>query len=210
MKIYLVRHGETDWNKAGRFQGSVDIPLNQYGIELAEITSEGMKKIPFDIIYASPLMRAQKTAEILRRDRNIAIITDDRLKEMSFGRYEGADISRARAERGHGLYTLLTAPEHYRAEDGESFENVIARCRSFINEVLIPQQTRYEHVVLAVHGGLIRCFLRCIEDRPIADFWKGIPQGNCAVTTVELLDGQMKILEEGKLYYYKENIGILG
>lgn len=210
MKIYLVRHGETDWNKAGKFQGSVDIPLNQYGIELAEITSAGMKEIPFDIIYTSPLIRAQKTAQIMRRDRDIKIITDDRLKEMSFGKYEGADIRRARAEKGHGLYTLLNEPENYLPEDGESFEAVVARCQSFIDEVLIPQQGLYEHVMLAVHGGLIRCFLRCIEKRPIAEFWQGIPQGNCAVTTVELTDGGLRILEEGKLYYHKEHIGILG
>lgn len=210
MKIYLVRHGETDWNKAGRFQGSTDIPLNPYGIELAEITAEGMKEIPFDIIYSSPLVRSQKTAEIIKRDRNIKIITDDRLKEMNFGNFEGVDIREARADEGHGMYTLLHTPEKYIPDGGETFEEVIQRCQNFIEEILIPKEKQYDHVMLSVHGGLIRCFLRCIEDRPIAQFWGGIPQGNCAVTIIELLDGKMQILEEGKLYYYKEHIGILG
>ena len=210
MRIYLVRHGETDWNKMGRFQGSTDIPLNQYGIELAEITSEGLKEVPFDIIYTSPLVRAQKTAEIMRRDRQIEIITDDRLKEMSFGVFEGADIRLVREQKEHGLYTLLNAPEKYRAEGGENFEEVIARCRSFIQETLLSAEVNYENVMISAHGGLIRCFLRCIENRPIADFWKGIPQGNCAVTVIEMQNGKIQILEEGKLYYHKEHVGILG
>lgn len=210
MKIYLVRHGETDWNKAGRFQGSENIPLNQYGIELAEVTSEGMKEIPIDIIYTSPLIRARKTAEIMRRDRRIEIIEDDRLKEMSFGRFEGADIREARADKEHGLHDFISNPGIYRAKDGENFEDVIARCHSFIDEILLPREKNYDSVMVAAHGALIRCFLRCIEDRPLSEFWGGVPQGNCAVTIVELEDGQLRILEEGKLYYYKEHIGILG
>ena len=85
MKIYLMRHGETKWNKRSKLQGQVDIPLAPKGIEQAEMTSEGMKDIPFDHIFSSPLKRAYKTAQVVRRDRPIEIVRDDRLKEMSFG-----------------------------------------------------------------------------------------------------------------------------
>ena len=85
MKIYLMRHGETKWNKRSKLQGQVDIPLAPKGIEQAEMTSEGMKDIPFDYIFSSPLKRAYKTAQVVRRDRPIEIVRDDRLKEMSFG-----------------------------------------------------------------------------------------------------------------------------
>ena len=89
MDIYLIRHGETDWNRMKKLQGTTDIPLNAYGIELAEKTAEGLKDVPFDRIYTSPLIRARKTAEIIRRDRPIEIIETDGLKEISFGDYEG-------------------------------------------------------------------------------------------------------------------------
>ena len=89
MKIYLMRHGETKWNKRSKLQGQVDIPLAPKGIEQAEMTSEGMKDIPFDHIFSSPLKRAYKTAQVVRRDRPIEIVRDDRLKEMSFGTSEG-------------------------------------------------------------------------------------------------------------------------
>ena len=82
MKIYLVRHGETEWNKEYRLQGQADTRLNDYGRELAVITAEALKEIPFDVIYHSPLSRAEETAVILKRDRKIDIIADERLKEM--------------------------------------------------------------------------------------------------------------------------------
>lgn len=64
MKLYLVRHGETDWNKVKRIQGQVDIPLNQFGKRLAEETAEGLRDIPFDLCISSPLSRAHETARI--------------------------------------------------------------------------------------------------------------------------------------------------
>ena len=85
MDIYLIRHGETDWNKEKKLQGITDIPLNAYGIELAEKTAEGLKDVPFDRIYTSPLIRAKKTAEIIRGNRPIELEVREELKEISFG-----------------------------------------------------------------------------------------------------------------------------
>ena len=82
MKIYIMRHGETKWNKRSKLQGQVDIPLAPKGIEQAQMTAEGMKEIPFDHIFSSPLKRAYKTAQIVRMDRPIEIVRDDRLKGM--------------------------------------------------------------------------------------------------------------------------------
>ena len=65
MKIYFVRHGETDWNRAHKVQGHTDIPLNNYGRHLARETAEGMKNLKIDLAYTSPLSRAKETAEII-------------------------------------------------------------------------------------------------------------------------------------------------
>ena len=89
MKLYLIRHGETDYNKMKRNQGQIDIPLNEYGRELARKTREGLAEVPFDLCLCSPLSRARETAEIILEGRDIPIITDERLIEISFGRYEG-------------------------------------------------------------------------------------------------------------------------
>ena len=78
MKLYMVRHGETDWNKAKKVQGRADIPLNAYGRELAEKTAEGLRGIPFDLAYTSPLSRAKETAQIVLQGRKTPLIEEPR------------------------------------------------------------------------------------------------------------------------------------
>ena len=89
MMLYIVRHGETDWNRMKKVQGHTDIPLNDYGRHLAEETAEGMKEIRLDLGFTSPLKRARETAEIILAGRNIPLIDEERIKEIGFGRYEG-------------------------------------------------------------------------------------------------------------------------
>ncbi len=93
MVIYLIRHGETDWNTKRLLQGATDIPLNQNGIEVAQLTAEGLCDVVFDVIFTSPLKRARQTAEIIRGERRIPIIPDERLREIAFGPFE--EIGRA-------------------------------------------------------------------------------------------------------------------
>ena len=91
--LYIMRHGKTDWNEQHKLQGRTDIPLNDDGIKMAEAAALKYKDVHFDICYCSPLKRAKKTAEILLAGRDIPIISDDRLVEMSFGKYEGVKSS---------------------------------------------------------------------------------------------------------------------
>ena len=69
MRLYIMRHGETAWNVRRLFQGHSDIPLNENGIALAEVTADGLRDVPFDLAYTSPLRRARQTAEIILRSR---------------------------------------------------------------------------------------------------------------------------------------------
>ena len=89
MKLYLIRLGETDWNIVKRLQGSTDIPLNENGEAIAKETCRAMNDIHFDIIYTSPLKRAYRTAELVKGERDIPLLIDERLREISFGDYEG-------------------------------------------------------------------------------------------------------------------------
>lgn len=87
--LYIMRHGKTEWNQQHKLQGRTDIPLNDEGRKMAEAAHTEYLDVHFDVCYTSPLIRAKETAEIVLRDRNVPIITDDRLVEMSFGCYEG-------------------------------------------------------------------------------------------------------------------------
>ena len=89
MKIYMIRHGETDWNKARKLQGQIDIQLNEFGKSLAVDTEPALRDIPFDVVITSPLSRAKHTAELVLAGREIPMIEDERIMEMGFGEYEG-------------------------------------------------------------------------------------------------------------------------
>ena len=92
MKLYIIRHGETSWNKEKKLQGRKDIMLDADGIRLAELTGEGMKDIDFDLVISSPLIRAKQTAELVMAGRQLPMITDKRMIEMSFGKWEGESV----------------------------------------------------------------------------------------------------------------------
>ena len=89
MEIYIVRHGETLWNKSKRLQGNRNIDLSEVGRNEARERGKQLENVDFDVIYSSPLNRAYETACIIKGERNIPIIKDDRLREINFGINEG-------------------------------------------------------------------------------------------------------------------------
>ena len=86
--LYIVRHGETEWNKIGRYQGITNVPLNENGIAQAKACGNALKDIHFDRILSSDLSRALVTAETIRGNRQLEIKTDERLREINFGDWE--------------------------------------------------------------------------------------------------------------------------
>lgn len=204
MKIYLVRHGETEWNKEYRLQGQADTKLNDYGRELAQITAEALKDIPFDVIYHSPLNRAEETAHILKGNRKIDIIADERIKEMSFGTAEGCHILSIKNNPEDPMYNFLKYPGDYiPPKNGERFEEVAARSADFMKEMILPLEGRYENVLIVAHGAVNRTILNEIAGIPVSDFWN-IRLKNCAVSIIDLTDGKLTIEQEGAIYYQKE------
>lgn len=204
MKIYLVRHGETEWNKEYRLQGQADTRLNDYGRELAQITAEALKDIPFDVIYHSPLNRAEETAVILKKSRTIDIIADERIKEMSFGTAEGCHILSIKNNPEDPMYNFLKHPGDYiPPENAERFEEVAARSAEFMKETILPLEGKYQNVLIVAHGAVNRTILNAIAGIPVSDFWN-IRLKNCAVSIIDLTDGILTIEQEGAIYYPTE------
>jgi probable phosphoglycerate mutase len=204
MKIYLIRHGETPWNKEKRFQGQIDIPLNDYGREIAEITRQAMPYVPYDRVFSSPLVRARETADILLRGREgLQVEVDDRLKEFSFGSYEGTLIADVANNPEHPLYDCLWHPDTYHAPEGaESFTDLVHRAQQFIDDrlLLLSQDPTCHNVLITAHGAFNRAVVVAVGHKDIADFWT-IPYYNCAVTILDLTDGRFTLLQEAKIYY---------
>jgi len=99
IRIFLVRHGETEWNRTGRFQGRSDVPLNEEGKTQAQATALALKDTPFDAIYASPLSRALETAEIIKTYHPaVPLTTEEDFIEMALGDFDGMESRRWFAE----------------------------------------------------------------------------------------------------------------
>ena len=201
MKIYLVRHGETDWNKMGRLQGQCDVQLNEYGISLAEKTADGLAGVPFDAAFSSPLCRAAETARIILGKRNTPLYLDDRLKEIGFGVMEAADYNLSRQNKEHPVYKFFQTPVDYQPpEGGESFEQLYARSAEFLREKILPLEGKLETVLIVGHGAMNRSILNPLAGVPLEDFWR-IAMPNCAVSLLSLESGRFIILEESRVFY---------
>ena len=208
MEIYIVRHGETDWNKEHKVQGAVDIPLNEYGIHLAEETAEGLKDIRFDVAYSSPLSRAKKTAELILAGRDVEIKTDKRIQEICFGSYEGMCIGGEHmAPESNKFNKFFTDTANYiPGEGGESVHQLMERTGAFLDELCKKKELEGKRVLVATHGAAMTALLNHIRNNyEVAEFWKkGVP-ANCAVTIVKVKDGIPEITKEN-LIFYKEKV----
>jgi broad specificity phosphatase PhoE len=98
--FYFLRHGQTAWNVEGRFQGHTDIPLNELGLTQARAAAELLARSPIDLIVASPLLRARRTAEIVAQKLGKPLLFDDELKERPFGAFEGLIVGEVKARLG--------------------------------------------------------------------------------------------------------------
>lgn len=196
MRLYMVRHGETDWNKAKKVQGRADIPLNAYGRELAEKTAEGLRGISFDLAYTSPLSRAKETAQIVLQGRKIPLIEEPQIQEICFGDYEGI------VYRGEGLdpqsaefVKFFDDTANYIPKgDGESVGQLMERVDGFLKALYQNPELQDKMILLSTHGAAVTAMKNCIKNEwSPAKFWQmGVPK-NCAVTIVEVEGASPKL-----------------
>lgn len=144
--VWLVRHGETDWNAAGRFQGWTDVPLNGTGRSQAEALAEVLEEETFDGVWSSDLTRAVETARIAVGEPT----EDSRLRELDFGDMEGAVWDQLDPE----IRTALKEFDTFESPGGESAAGFADRVFDFFDDLPIGR-----HIVFA-HGGVIRAVAR--------------------------------------------------
>lgn len=202
MRIYFVRHGETDWNKERKIQGQVDIPLNAFGIHLAEETAKGLRDIPFDICFSSPLGRAKETARIILAGRDVPIVEDLRIQEMGFAEYEGHRCSAQNWDVPDSFRDFFEHPERFvPAEGGEDFSDMKERTGEFLSWLFAQKQYENSNVLVATHGAALAGLLNNIKGAPLEQYWGAGVHKNCAVTAVEVTDKVPRILWENRVYY---------
>lgn len=201
MIFYIVRHGETEWNRVKRMQGQTDIPLAKEGIRLAKLSGTHMRQLPIDLVISSPLGRAVETAKLMIGDREIPIMTDVRIQEISFGDWEGERILESDVVSPDFRTIFYNDPMHCPVPpNGESFADVLQRTGELFRELVANPELMDKHILISSHGAAGRCFLaNFYEDKE--DIWRGTIPKNCAVTIAEYRDGKTKVLELDHLFY---------
>lgn len=208
MKLYIIRHGETEWNKARKLQGRTNIQLSEKGIELAKKTAEGMKDIQIDMVISSPLDRAYNTALYVIGDRNIPVIKDDRLEEISFGDWEGERSMGGNPDIEKKMEIFFSEPMKFdKAPNGERIIDVCRRTKEFFDDISSNEEYKDKSILISTHGCAGRCLLcNFLEEdgflkREDIDIWRGCVPKNCSVTIVDVSNGKGTIKEMDKLYY---------
>ena len=168
--LYIMRHGRTDWNELRKMQGRTDIPLNETGREMARKAHDEYMDVHFDVCFASPLIRAKETAEIVLAGRDVPILIDERLAEMGFGEYEGLACSFDIPDCPINVF--FKDPANYKPVGGaESMEELFARTGEFIEEKVRPLVDAGKDVLIVGHGAMNSSIICRMNGWPIERFW---------------------------------------
>ena len=178
--IYIIRHGQTEKNRANVLQGRSDIPLNDSGRQQAEKVKDQFIKagIHFDLVYTSPLIRAVQTAAIIAE--GIPQLKDDRLIEMDYGPYEGMDLANPAPE----VLEFFRDFVHNPAPNGmEPLQAIVFRLGSFLEE--IREEAAEKNILISTHAIAMKGALEYLTPDSGGSYWSKFI-GNCAVYTSEI------------------------
>lgn len=162
--LYLVRHGQTDWNADGRLQGHSDRPLDTVGRIQASAVASRLSTVSLDAIYASDLSRAQTTARAIALYHNLPVTTDIRLREVGYGRWEGRRMSDLAQQYPEAVAGWRADPPTYFPPGAERPEDVQARVAGFVEDMrALPDD---QQVLVVAHGGSLRMLLSIVSPWP--------------------------------------------
>jgi broad specificity phosphatase PhoE len=167
LELYLIRHGQSTWNKTGRIQGQTDVPLNEEGVRQAEALAKRLKGWAFDKVYSSDLKRAKQTADIAYPHADMML--DSRLREIHLGNFQGRTWNEMTDEERDTFSVQFAGPYHHKVPGGESNDDLRDRALAWLAE--LPKEGR---VVAFTHGGFIVSVLHTIVGRPEPRHWKNM------------------------------------
>lgn len=192
--IYIVRHGETEWNVKKLVQGQTDIPLNKKGESQAKDLGKNLKKIKFDAVYSSDLLRAKQTAQLIMLEKKLAVETSELLRERRFGKLEGQ--TRDQANKIYKIWEDLNLQQRLSFRPFKRYETdneVITRFITFVREVAA---SRLRQTILVVtHGAVMRIFLNHLSGQTFS---------NRAVGN----SGYVKLKSDGVDFFIEELVNI--
>lgn len=186
--IYLVRHGETEWNRQGILQGWLDSPLTEEGKMAALNLQRELKEVEFDYVFASDLGRAIKTAKLIAPNKLIQ--PDTRLREIFLGEWQGQQVDTLLQTMSYQTY--IHAPHHFKPTNQESFASVTNRMMDCLEDI-----SSGGGIILVVsHGVAIMCLLAHIKGFPLAQLWDGGIMKGATAIRLQWNKGRIEIIKD--------------
>ncbi|MBI4470989.1 MAG: histidine phosphatase family protein [Acidobacteria bacterium] len=187
--IILVRHGETEWNTQGRYQGQSETELSPRGREQASALASRLADLPIDHFYSSPLHRTMATAEAVARTRRAEVTPVDELREVSHGLWEGLTVEEVKQRFGAAYHLWHREPDLVTFPQGESLADVQARAvPAIIRLATLPQ---IDVALICAHDAVNKVILAHSLRLPLSEFWR-IRQDSTCVNLLEVRDGDLR------------------
>ncbi|MBQ9740861.1 MAG: histidine phosphatase family protein [Kiritimatiellae bacterium] len=209
LEIHFLRHGETTWNRSKVLQGSIGYTdLTMRGVRMAEATARGMEAagVRYDRIYASDLLRAYRTADIIAKAQGRQTIIDPRIREMGMGKYEGMRYVKGEyPDDNLKNFFEGTGPYVPTGKGAETFDDVAVRLRAFLDEVIRPLEGKADKVLCVAHSFVLKTLVREYAGNSASDAAKKPLQRNCCVHVLECKNGKFTLKDTGRLYYNVED-----
>ncbi|OPX42228.1 phosphoserine phosphatase 1 [Ruminiclostridium hungatei] len=170
LKLYITRHGETEWNVQGRMQGWKNSNLTPKGIKNAEALGKRLESVAFKVIYSSSSQRAIHTSELIRGDRKIEIITDENLREINLGQWEGKAKDEFSEADKDSLEAFWNRPHQYEAQSGEDFHQVRIRIEAVLKRII--SENGNCNVMIVTHAVIVKTIMAIFKGIPIEKLWE--------------------------------------
>ncbi|MGL5695031.1 MAG: histidine phosphatase family protein [Peptostreptococcaceae bacterium] len=186
LKLILVRHAITEDNKDGKLSGHIDSVLSEEGKVQIKALTNFLKDECIEKIYTTTSSRTKHTVEPLAKYKNIDIIENEQLKEISFGNFEGLDFNRIKEEYPEEFQSMIENGYEYRYPNGESLIDSYNRVAQALKHII--KENDNKNVLICSHGGTIRNIITYLISSSYEYHWN-FKIDNCSVTTIEINDG---------------------
>ncbi|MBE9129964.1 histidine phosphatase family protein, partial [Coleofasciculus sp. LEGE 07081] len=195
LRLLLVRHGETEWNRVSRFQGGIDVPLNNNGRQQAQKVATFLQDVPLDFAVTSPMLRPKETAEmILQHHLTIQLELQAQLREIDHGLWEGKLESEIQQEYGDLLHQWKVSPATVQMPDGENLQQVWDRATTAWNALVKEKAASVGELktgLIVAHDAINKVILCHVLGLSPESFWS-IKQGNGGVSVIDYPQGLEK------------------
>ncbi len=169
LKLIVIRHAESEWNPIGRYQGLLDPDLTERGVQQAKRLAEALKGENISVLFASPLKRTFKTAQIIGETLGLEPVEEERIIEINHGVWSGMLVEEVKQKFPKDFEMWLKEPHKVKFPDGESLQDVFNRVKDFLNDIL--QKYNEKTVAIVSHTVPIRCLYCAVLDVDLSKFW---------------------------------------